>query len=73
MKKIIKPVAGLVLFLVLNNMNLNAQGVAINLDGSVANASAMLDIKSTDRGMLIPRISLSQTTSASPVSNPVVS
>ncbi|HQP04380.1 MAG TPA: hypothetical protein PLP11_07230 [Bacteroidales bacterium] len=73
MKKILKLVAGLVVFLVLYNMNLHAQGVAINLDGSVANASAMLDIKSTDRGMLIPRISLSQTTSASPVSNPVVS
>ncbi|HKK68956.1 MAG TPA: hypothetical protein VJ946_12115, partial [Bacteroidales bacterium] len=34
----------------------NSQGVAINTDGSSANSSAMLDIKSTDRGMLIPRM-----------------
>jgi len=50
-----------------------AQGVAINLDGTAADASAMLDVKATNRGLLIPRVALTQTTSASPVSNPVAS
>jgi len=40
--------------------NLWAQGVAINNDGSTANISAMLDVKSTDKGMLIPRMSSAQ-------------
>ncbi len=34
-----------------------SQSVAINTDGSTANASAMLDVKSTLKGMLIPRMS----------------
>ncbi len=36
--------------------SLNAQ-VAINRDGSHADSSAMLDVKATDKGMLIPRLS----------------
>jgi hypothetical protein len=35
---------------------LNAQNVAINTDGSTPDNSAMLDIKSTDKGLLIPRM-----------------
>lgn len=34
-----------------------AQSVAINTDGSTANASAILDVKSTQKGVLIPRMS----------------
>ncbi len=34
--------------------------VAINTDGSPANSSAMLDVKSTDKGMLIPRMTQAQ-------------
>ena len=34
--------------------------MAINLDGSLPSASAMLDIKSTDKGLLIPRMSSAQ-------------
>jgi len=33
-----------------------AQSLAINTDGSTANASALLDIKSTTKGLLIPRM-----------------
>ncbi|MBU2553267.1 MAG: hypothetical protein KKF98_02335 [Bacteroidetes bacterium] len=33
-----------------------AQNVAINYDGSEPDASAMLDVSSTDKGMLIPRM-----------------
>ena len=36
----------------------HAQSVAINTDGSVADASAILDVKSTAKGMLIPRMDL---------------
>src|SRR5688572_14168267 len=34
-----------------------AQNVAINTDGSKANSNAILDIKSLDKGLLIPRMS----------------
>ncbi|HNU87174.1 MAG TPA: hypothetical protein PKJ94_02750, partial [Ferruginibacter sp.] len=33
-----------------------AQSLAINTDGSTADASALLDVKSTLKGMLIPRM-----------------
>ncbi|MCD4746470.1 MAG: tail fiber domain-containing protein [Bacteroidales bacterium] len=36
--------------------NAQTQGVAINTDGSQADVSAMLDVKSTTRGMLVPRM-----------------
>jgi trimeric autotransporter adhesin len=35
----------------------HAQNVAINADGSLPNANAMLDIKSGNKGLLIPRMS----------------
>jgi hypothetical protein len=41
---------------------LAAQSVAINTDGSAANASALLDIKSTAKGLLIPRMTTAQRT-----------
>jgi hypothetical protein len=46
------------LFLALS-ISVNAQ-VAINSDGSTPNNSAMLDVKSTSRGMLVPRMSTVQ-------------
>lgn len=36
-----------------------AQSVAINTDGSAPDASAMLDVSSTTKGLLIPRVSSS--------------
>jgi len=36
--------------------------VAVNTDGSTADASAMLDVKSTARGVLVPRMSTTQRT-----------
>jgi hypothetical protein len=39
-----------------------AQGVGINADGTTPDNSAMLDIKSTDKGLLIPRITATQRT-----------
>lgn len=44
-----------------------AQSVAVNTDGSTANASSIFDVKSTNKGMLIPRMTSAQRTAiASP-------
>src|SRR6478735_2539172 len=37
-----------------------AQNLAINTDGSKANPNAIVDIKSTTKGLLIPRMTTSQ-------------
>lgn len=50
-----------------------AQNVAINSTGTTANASAMLDVSSTNSGVLIPRLALTGTTSAAPVTAPATS
>lgn len=44
-----------------------SQSVAINTDGAAAHGSAALDIKSTDKGMLVPRMTTAQRTA---ISNP---
>ncbi|WP_158085106.1 tail fiber domain-containing protein [Niastella vici] len=59
--KTIKPL----LLLVLGHFIMNAataQSVAINTDGSAADATAILDVKSTSKGMLIPRMTTAQRT-----------
>lgn len=43
-------------FLMLLQVRTLAQNVGINSDGSLPDNSAMLDIKSTDKGLLIPRM-----------------
>lgn len=45
-----------IFFSVLFFSKANAQSLAINTDGSTANASSILDVKSTAKGMLIPRM-----------------
>ena len=54
--------------LIIISVNLLAQGVAINEDGSDANSNAMLDIQSSidgdGKGLLIPRITEAQRTTA---------
>ncbi len=40
--------------------NAFAQGVAVNADNSAADASAMLDVKSTNKGLLTPRMTSAQ-------------
>jgi hypothetical protein len=50
-----------------------AQNVAINNDGSAPNASAMLDIKSTSKGILIPRVNLLSDSDDVTVPNPRLS
>lgn len=38
----------------------NAQNVAVNTDGTTAHSSSMLDVKSTTKGILIPRMTSAQ-------------
>lgn len=47
----------------------NAQNVAINTDGTNANSDAILHLKSTSKGLLIPSMTSSQRTSISNVSD----
>ena len=41
---------------------INAQSVSVNTEGSPAHASSILDVKSTTKGMLVPRMSTAQRT-----------
>ena len=50
----------LVIFLLMATEAIHAQSAAINTDGSSAVASAALDIKSTTKGLLIPRMLASE-------------
>src|SRR6478672_7706944 len=42
------------------SIQISAQNLAINTDGSKANPNAIVDIKSTTKGLLIPRMTTSQ-------------
>lgn len=57
-----KQLVLLLLFTKLYIASFSQQGVAINSDGTLPNASAMLDIKSTSRGILVPRMTSLQRT-----------
>jgi len=46
--------------LIFNTIDLFSQGAAINISGSPADPSAMLDISSDNKGVLIPRVSEAQ-------------
>lgn len=50
--------------------NLHAQNIGINSDGSTPNNSAMLDISSQNKGLLIPRISIDSIGDKSEISAP---
>jgi uncharacterized protein (TIGR02145 family) len=49
-----------ILFAIFTTFATMAQSVGINADGSAANASAMLDVSSTTKGLLPPRMTQSQ-------------
>ncbi len=50
----------IVIFVITITRAAHAQGVAVNTDGSAADGSAMLDVKSDSKGILIPRLTASQ-------------
>ncbi|MBT5404235.1 MAG: hypothetical protein HOL28_12375 [Crocinitomicaceae bacterium] len=49
------------------------QNVGINTTGSAPDPSAMLDIEESSKGLLIPRVALSASNSASPITAPATS
>ena len=51
-----------ILLVLLFNNHLNAQSVGINEDGSTPNPSDLIDVKSTSKGMLIPRMTSAERT-----------
>lgn len=53
--------------------NLTAQNVGINSTGATPDASAMLDVVNTSKGMLIPRVALTATNAAGPITTPATS
>ncbi len=55
----VKYFSGLITLLLCISMQINAQ-VAINTDGSLPDNSAMLDVSSTEKGMLLPRMTQAQ-------------
>ena len=63
----------LVLLLFLAYTVRSQNNVGINDDNSSPKASAMLDVYSTTKGLLIPRIALTLTTTAAPVTTPEAS
>ena len=65
-----------VLFLILTfllSSMAEGQSVGVNDDGSAPHTSAMLDVKSATKGMLIPRVALTSTNVAGPVVSPLTS
>lgn len=63
-----------VLFLCfISSATLKAQNVGISNSAVAPNASAMLDIVATDKGLLVPRFGLSDITVAAPVVAPAIS
>jgi hypothetical protein len=57
---------------ILASCTLTAQ-VSITTNGNSADPSAMLEVKSTDKGMLIPRVALTGTTDITTISTPATS
>jgi hypothetical protein len=53
--------------------SVKAQNIGINTTGATPDASAMLDVVAADKGLLIPRVALTSTTAASPVTSPATS
>ncbi len=49
------------------------QNVAINTTGAAPDASAILDVSSTNKGLLVPRVALTQTSLATPITAPATS
>jgi hypothetical protein len=59
--------------IVLFSLSLTAQNVGINPTGVAPDASAMLDVSSTNKGVLIPRVALTLSTSSAPITAPATS
>ncbi len=72
MKKMIS-FCKLCFILLLSVQQVTAQSVAINSTGSSPDASSILDLTSSSKGVLIPRVSLTSLTDASTITSPATS
>ncbi|MCW3084296.1 MAG: hypothetical protein JWP12_1662 [Bacteroidetes bacterium] len=55
------------------SVNIYAQNVGINGTGATPNASAMLDVNASNKGVLIPQVSLTSLTDATTITTPAAS
>jgi len=69
----IKPLLILALVLLLSSNQNIAQNVGIGSESFTPDPSAMLEVKATDKGMLVPRVDIADLATAAPVTNPAVS
>ncbi|MEO7991303.1 MAG: hypothetical protein ABI663_17260, partial [Chryseolinea sp.] len=53
--------------------NASSQNIGINSTGATPAASAMLDVSATDKGLLAPRVALTATNAAGPITSPATS
>ncbi len=51
----------------------NAQNIGINTTGAIPNASSILDVSSSNKGLLIPRVSLNDLNNANPITGAIES
>lgn len=71
MKKFSLKIFPAIIFAILiNQFEVYSQGISINVNGDPPDSSAILDINATDQGILIPRVALTGSSSAAPVTNP---
>ena len=65
MNKLLQKITVVILFL--GWVTLSAQNVGINAAGTAPSGDAMLDISSADKGLLIPRVSITNLTLIGPI------
>lgn len=61
------------LILTTSIVQLSAQNVGVNSTGATPDVSSMLDVAATNKGLLIPRVSLSSTVDAATITTPATS
>lgn len=70
---ILRSAVTCVVLLILCSSENSAQGVGVNEDGSLPDASALLDVSSSRKGVLFPRVALSSINDVSVIPNPATS
>lgn len=63
----------IVALLLMASVIINAQNVGINGTGAAPDAGAMLDISSTNKGLLVPRVALTAANVSGPITSPTTS
>jgi hypothetical protein len=66
-----KTLISILVVVVTTTLFVSSQNVAINTTGTVADPSSMLDVSSSTTGLLMPRVALTATNVAAPVTSPL--